>query len=346
MRVTPDEDEQAVGDLARQFFAGRAALARQRDAASRPAAAPRALFAELGELDVFGQSLPEEAGGLGLGRLGPGLVVEAAGREVAPGPLIDQLVAVAALADEPELIAGLVAGTQLAAIAFCDLAVDRKAGTVEGDVTGLHLGDLVDRWVLITPAAVVVVDRSAIGAGALVADQAIDPLRPVVSTTLRAAPAVAIVSRGPGERDRQLAYTCGLTAMWSVGAAQRLLEDTVAYIKDREQFGRPVGSFQAMKHRAADAYIEILHARCLAEAALASGGDGDLHIARVAADRVYRSVSANALHMHGGIGFTAESTVHLFLKNAELLRRWPVPVGRDLALIRETLGMDAPAVDV
>ncbi len=137
-----------------------------------------------------------------------------------------------------------------------------------------------------------------------------------------------------------LAYAYGIIAMWSLGAARRLLDLTVEYTKERKQFRVPIGSFQAMKHRAASAYVEILHARYLAAAALIDGGIADARLARIAADEAYRSVAASCLQMHGGIGFTSEASVHLFLKNAELLRSWPLPAGAERDAVRVELQLD------
>ncbi|MEU6749443.1 acyl-CoA dehydrogenase family protein, partial [Spirillospora sp. NPDC046719] len=105
--------------------------------------------------------------------------------------------------------------------------------------------------------------------------------------------------------------------------AQRCLDDTVAYVKNRYQFGRPVGSYQGLKHRLADLWTSITQARAVARyaASCAASGDADLPVAVAVAQAHCSAVALKAaeecVQMHGGIGFTWENSSHLFLKRAK-----------------------------
>ncbi|MFI6880372.1 acyl-CoA dehydrogenase family protein [Streptomyces sp. NPDC050400] len=111
-----------------------------------------------------------------------------------------------------------------------------------------------------------------------------------------------------------------LLAAEAVGAADRALERTVEYVKEREQFGRPIGSFQAVKHRLADVYVQVQAARSAAYYAAWAAGDGARErvggLALAQAVEALRTAAAEAVQLHGGIGFTWEHDAHLYLKRA------------------------------
>ena len=353
MTVTPTADEQAIREVASRLFAGRAPLAKQHELAGRGAVElPRELFAKLGELDFFTQSLPEAAGGLGLSTLTSGLILEAAGRELVPGPLVDHFVALR-ISSGSEEAGDLARGDQLAAVAFpapgarSGVRLDPASGTVSGEVSGLAFGDLVDLWVVPVSPATGGAGHVAIGAsdstGVEVArdEPSVDPLWCSASGRLSDVRPVAVLALSSETLDAHVAYGSILAAAYAVGASARLLDDTVTYAKDRRQFGRAIGSFQAVKHHLADARIDLLHTRSLVYRAL--DDDASAHqrrVARLAADGCYRLVAGKALQVHGGIGFTAESPVHLFVKNAQRLRAWPVPAAVDRERLRAALGLD------
>jgi len=340
LTVVPNEDEREISDVVTRFFRERAPLSGQLAAAAQgEVTLPRALYNELAGLDVFSLALPGGAESLGLTPLISALIAEAGGRELVPGPWLDQLIAVRAVGADEKLAAPLVSGEQIAAVAVrADLSVE--SGSASGTVRGLRFGDRVDRWVVLTENAAIVVDPAGPGVAEVQREPSIDPLWHPVAATLDGAPVLADVQLDGDQRDALLGYARGVTAAASVGAGLRLLEDGVAYVNERNQFGRPVGSFQAVKHRAANAYVALLHAQCLARRALATESSHDARVARVASDRAYRFVSEQVLQLHGAIGFTAELPVHLFLKNAQQLRAWPTHVDDDLRYLSEHLSLD------
>lgn len=342
MPVTPNEDERAISEMAVDFFRRSAPLEGQ----STVVDDWRTLHREMGQLGFFATTLPEAVGGLELSPLSAGLIAEAAGRELVPGPWIDQLIATRLLVDDPAALAPLLGGERFAAVWLPGRldalpALDREERTVSGVVHGVRFGSTVDRLVLALDGTVVVIDPAA--SGVEIADEStMDPLWRSSTVRLDGAPVETVVPRTDADAKEDRAFASGLVAAASVGAASRALESALEHVRHRNQFGRPVGSFQALKHRAANSWIGLLHARSMVRFALAElPQDGHpAHVARVAADGAARQVAENALQMHGGIGFTSEAHIHLFLKNAQQLRGWPYPVEDDLRALRDRLDID------
>jgi len=107
-----------------------------------------------------------------------------------------------------------------------------------------------------------------------------------------------------------------LLAAEQIGAADRCLELTVAYTKERVQFGRPIGSFQALKHRMADLYVLVQSAHALVEDAVADPSSTAAALARVAATEAFQAVASESIQMHGGVGITWEYDAQLYFKRA------------------------------
>ncbi len=107
-----------------------------------------------------------------------------------------------------------------------------------------------------------------------------------------------------------------LLAAEQIGAAARCLDLTVEYTKDRVQFGRPIGSFQALKHRMADLYVAVQSARALVNDAIAEPSPTSAALARFAASEAFSKVAGEAVQMHGGIAITWEHDIQLYFKRA------------------------------
>jgi alkylation response protein AidB-like acyl-CoA dehydrogenase len=107
-----------------------------------------------------------------------------------------------------------------------------------------------------------------------------------------------------------------LIAAEQVGAAARCLDLTVAYTKDRVQFGRPIGSFQALKHRMADLYVKVSATRAVVNDAIADPTPTSAALARFMASETLSAVTAEAIQLHGGIAITWESDIQLYFKRA------------------------------
>jgi alkylation response protein AidB-like acyl-CoA dehydrogenase len=302
----------------------------------------RTLAAEMG---LAGMAVPEQYGGGGATLREAAVVLEELGRGVAPVPfLTSAVVATAALlacgdagpdgsppprSSAPDLLARLAAGETVAA-----LAVPFSVGpgrpydapiTVDGDRLTGRVGAVAGALgadVLLVPAAA---GLYAVDAGAEGVTRtpvvSLDLTRPLAEVSFQ-----ATAGRRVGDQAAvSAALTAGaaLLASEQLGLAEWCLSSTVEYVKVRHQFGRPVGSFQALKHRLADVWADVTQARAVARyaAGCAATGDPDLPVAAALAQAFCSPVAVRAaeecVQMHGGIGFTWEHPPHLFLKRAK-----------------------------
>ena len=227
-------------------------------------------------------------------------------------------------------------GTRTAAFAVPDrggrfdpalVTVAESDGTLTGEVSQVVDG---------TADVLLVAARTGNGVGLFLVDEAervplstLDRTRRQATVRFAATPARALASGADAERAITAALRTGaaLLAAEQVGGAQRMLERTVAYAGTRLQFGRPIGSFQAVKHRCADMLVLVEHARSTAyHAAWAlqdATDDPDLAIgiAQATCSEAYQRVAEDTVQMHGGIGFTWEHSAHLYPQ----ARRSPTP---------------------
>jgi alkylation response protein AidB-like acyl-CoA dehydrogenase len=313
----------------------------------------RTLAAEVG---CAGLLVPESCGGAGASYREAAVVAEELGRAVAPVPYLSSAVlATAALlsvldsgadtAFAAELLAGLAAGTTTAALAvpFATMPGSRPAPGIRvgparadddsasyrlsGSVAGV--ADALPADLLLVPADGVPYGLylvSAADAGATLAPVvSLDMTRQLADLTLTDAPARRIAGGPDAERAVEAALQAGaaILAAELLGLAERSLEITLAYVKQRYQFARPVGSFQALKHRLADLWVAITQARAASRYAVAclAADDPDAPVAVALAKAVCSDTAMQAgqemVQMHGGIGFTWEHPAHLYLKRAK-----------------------------
>jgi alkylation response protein AidB-like acyl-CoA dehydrogenase len=333
----------------------------------------RALAAELG---CAGLPVAEADGGAGASFRETAVVMEELGRAVAPVPFLGSAVlATAALlaCDDHELLPALAAGERTAAVAVPlstppgrppAQPVQAEPGQAERDHAALtgtvtSVADALAADVLLVPAggalyAVDTVPDRADGPGDPVEPSAVtslDMTRQLCDITFRSAPGRRIASGATASRAVAAALSTGAAMLASeqLGLAQRCLEMTVEYVKDRRQFGRPVGSFQALKHRLADQWASVTGARAAARYAAdcAAAGDPDTAVA-VSVAQAYCSDAAvsaaeECVQMHGGIGFTWEHAAHLYLKRAKSDALALGTPGRHRAALAELVGLPAAA---
>ena len=217
------------------------------------------------------------------------------------------------------------ASVRVAALRSGDAAsgVSRLRGMVAGVADALPAG------VLLVPAdgvphGLYLVDVAAEGVGKAPVTS-LDMTRQLCDLSLDDAPATLIASGAAAERavDAALAAGAAVLAAEQLGLAQRCLDMTIAYVKERKQFARLVGSFQALKHRLADLWVSITQARAASRyaAACLASGDPDAKVAVALAKAYCSDVAVNAaqecVQLHGGIGFTWEHPAHLYLKRAK-----------------------------
>jgi alkylation response protein AidB-like acyl-CoA dehydrogenase len=294
-------------------------------------------------------TIAEEHGGLGLGFVEQVLVAEELGRAVVPSPLLatatqftPAIQALGGPASEATL-AAVAAGELTGALALAedgrwDPATVRASARREGDGWVL---DGAKRAVLdgATADRIVVMARGADGLGAFVLERGaaraeartvLDPTMPVADLHLEG---VVVGPEGvlarPGEPDverrlhRCVEQAVVAVAAMTVGACRRLYEETIEYAKTREQYDRPIGSFQALKHRMADMYLSVERATALVYfAALTIAEDAPERslaaaAAKSAAGDCQQLVVQEGLQLHGGIGYTWEHDLHFLLKRAK-----------------------------
>ena len=214
----------------------------------------------------------------------------------------------------------------------------RVAGPRPGDAaTGVaRLRGMVSGVADALPASVLLVPADGVPHGLYLVDLAaegvakapvtsLDMTRQLCDLSFDDAPATLIASGQAASRalDAALAAGAGILAAEQTGLAQRCLDMTVAYVKERKQFARPVGSFQGLKHRLADLWVSVTQARAASRyaAACLATGSADAKVAVALAKAYCSEVAVQAaqecVQMHGGIGFTWEHTAHLFLKRAK-----------------------------
>jgi alkylation response protein AidB-like acyl-CoA dehydrogenase len=321
------------------------------------------------DLGCAGLAVPESLGGHGGTAREVAVVMEELGASVAAVPMLGSaLLATQALlacdvSDQAvsELLGRLAGGAATGALAVPLPTAPGSAfpATVQvaadGTLTG-RVGTVADAAVadeLVVPAAGV----SGPGLYAVAAtDATITPLlaldltRGVADISLSSAPArrLAGPDRAPQALDRALLFAAGLLASEQLGIAQWCLDSTVGYSKQRFQFGRPVGSFQALKHRMADMWMEIVLARTAARYAaqcLATGSDDTLVAVSLAqaycSDAAVRAAE-ECIQLHGGIGMTWEHPAHLYLKRAKSDQIALGTSGRHRAALAGLVDLPAP----
>jgi alkylation response protein AidB-like acyl-CoA dehydrogenase len=313
------------------------------------------------DLGCAGLLIPEDNGGAGASYREAAAAAETLAAFVAPVPFLGSaVVATATLlsvtAGSPETSASARAVTDLlgrmaegevtAALAVPFASAPgltyptsvRLSGTRPGDATDgiARLRGVVSGVADALPAGVLLVPADGVPHGLYLVDMAASGVakRPVVSLDMTRqlcdlsfddAPGTLIASGPVASRavEAGLAAGAGVLAAEQVGLAQRCLDMTVAYVKERRQFARPVGSFQALKHRLADLWVEVTQARAASRyaAACLATSDRDAKVAVALAQAYCSEVAVHAaqecVQLHGGIGFTWEHPAHLYLKRAK-----------------------------
>ncbi|SDE55986.1 acyl-CoA dehydrogenase family protein [Pseudonocardia oroxyli] len=337
---------------------------------SDPGFDPKAWARLGGELGVLGLSVPEELGGVGGTLVDQAVAVEELGAALFCGPLFGTvMLAIPALvaAGDEQLLPALVEGTRTAAFAVGDRggAFDPADVSVRATADGV-LSGTVERVVDAAAAddlLVAATGPDGVGLYAVDAAAAATQARRTQLTTLDSTRRQATVAldgavgrpvAGPDSAQRVITHAlqvgAALLAAEQVGGAQHLLDLSVEYAKGRLQFGRPIGSFQAVKHTLADMLVEVEHARSAAYHAAWALGDGSddpalaASIAQATASRAFAGVATDTIQVHGGIGFTWEYQAQLYYKravtDAALLGSAEQHRGRIARLVLDTASAD------
>jgi 3-oxochol-4-en-24-oyl-CoA dehydrogenase len=309
---TPGTDEQfAARELVRDWAAGSGSIAAVRAVEQGDADAWRAPYRALAELGIFGVAVSEDLGGAGAGIETLLAMVDEAAAALVPGPVATTALASVVVTD-PDVLAALMSGERTAGLALAsDVVVDGGLATGSADyVLGAEPGGVLmlpsgDAWVLVDGAA----------AGVTVEPiEATDFSRPLARVVLASVPAVEL------DVDvRELAAT--VLAAEAAGLARWMLHTATEYAKVREQFGKPIGSFQAVKHMCAEMLLRSSQVDVAAADAAAAVGDSEqlsiaAAVAAVVAIDAAKLNARDCIQVLGGIGITWEHDAHLYLRRA------------------------------
>ncbi|MCW2667150.1 MAG: hypothetical protein JWN57_2112 [Frankiales bacterium] len=343
------KDQEEFRSSLRRFLTEKAPLSSVRAASETDLGYDPLVWKQMSEqLGLPGLHIAEEHGGSGTGLLEPAVVLEETGRALSSSPYLAGLFASLAIQrlGSPELQADLLPriASGEAVVTLATIEVASPTGTRGLATTAVSRGDqvtLTGRKTLVEhghSADVLLV--SAVGADAPTGDarlyvvqgdaagltrtrqHALDLTRPVAEVVLDGTPAVALGDPAPGALDELVDLFCALLASEMVGGTEACLTMAVAYAKDRMQFNRPIGSFQAIKHKCAEMLIALDGARAAAQYAVmvADGGSAELStvgpLAKAEASEAFTFAANWTIQVLGGIGFTWEQDAHLYFRRA------------------------------
>ena len=353
MNLGVSAEQRELRDSVRRFLADRAPMSRVRELMETPDGTDRQVWQQAGaQLGLPGIAIPEAYGGAGFTFAEQAIVLAELGAALYGGPYLASAVlaatALLAASDEAarrELLPGIASGQTVATLAFTEddgswdpeairLAATRGEGSPDSPwmldghksfVLDGHTADLI----LVVAAAGPGLSLFAVDPGAAGLDRRVlptlDQTRKLARLEFDAVPGRLIGA--PGEAGGVLGRTLDVAAIAlaaeQLGGAQRALDMAVGYAMTRHQFGRPIGSFQAIKHRCADLLLEVESLRSAVAYAAAAVAENSAEVPVVAAlakayaSDVYFHVAAENIQIHGGIGFTWEHDAHLYFKRAK-----------------------------
>lgn len=340
MPIALTDDHRQLGEVARSFLTAQKARGAARKLLDAEVEVRPDFWAELAGLGWLGLHVDEAYGGSGFGLAELVVVIDELGRAVAPGPFVPTVTvsavidAVGGEAQKARLLPGLVDGSVTAAIGFGG-EVTVEGGRATGDAGVVIGAGLADLLLLAAGDDMVLVERrSGDRSVSVEAPAGLDRSRRCGKVSLSG----AVVEVLPGARAAAVARARTLFAAEAVGGASDCVDAAVEYAKVREQFGRTIATFQAVKHLCANMLVAAESAvACVWDAARAAGEDESQFrlVAAAAATLAFPAYVRNAecnIQVHGGIGFTWEHDAHLHLRRA--------------LSVQALLGGDGPATDV
>ena len=328
--LTPEQEQ--LRDTVRRLLTDRSPMRRVREIADGADGYDPALWRQLADLGLLGLAIPEQYGGAGSGHIEQSVVAEELGRALTPTPFLGTVLAAGLLLatdDEDarkDLLPRIAAGDTIATVAT-NLAIaarhDGDDHLLTGRATPVLDGDRADLVLVATGDGVFAVTADSPGL-TRTRLTALDPTRRLATLDLADAPARRLACTDPAAATAHLADLAGVTlAAEQVGGLLRCVEMTVDYAKIRVQFGRAIGSFQAVKHGCADMHVagELAYSALRHATWAADHSPAELPVAASLAaaycSAAYFQVAADTIQLHGGIGFTWEHDAHLYYKRAK-----------------------------
>lgn len=347
MNVNLTEEQTMLQDSARKFVENEVSLEKVRELADNPKGLTDELWNAIAEQGWLGILVPEELGGLGMGMQELGIVAYELGRGVVPGPFLSTTLAACMIAQggtdaaKEKYIENLVAGATVGTIAIVEpgleIDLDATACTAAASADGFTLNGQKDVVADAVAADVfVVAAKTDSGVGFFLVDKGADGVTVTPNKVwdltsrngtlnldnVRVSADAEI--QNPHEVFAKTLRVANLAiAADCLAGAEYIHKLTVAYAKERSQFGTLIGSFQSVKHPLVDLFAMIesaksaFHYAAWAVDADAEGVDVAVAVARNSNTEVYRTTTLTCLQLHGGIGFTWEYDLHLFLKRAK-----------------------------
>ncbi len=351
------EEQELLRKTARDFLGEHAAMKRVREILDGPERFSRDLWKRMAELGWLGLALPESVGGAGLSMVELSILLEEFGRTLAPVPFVPTLLAgfslleVGDAAQQAEWLPGLSAGSAIATLAVTEERGIEEPGGIACTATRAGSGWELRGSKLFVPDAdiadwFVVVARIGAGPGlglfcvprttagvSVSALRSMDVLRQLhrvefAGTRLPEASLLGANTDAWPKLERVLDRGRVMICAEMVGGAEKCLEDSVRYAKERVQFGKPIGVNQAIKHKCADMLFEVESAKSItyyaAWAAREDNAEAPIAAAMAKAyvSDAYRHASAENIQIHGGVGFTWEYDCHLYFKRAKSDEAW------------------------
>jgi alkylation response protein AidB-like acyl-CoA dehydrogenase len=336
MQFGLSESQQMLRDNARKFFAGECPISQVRRLLETVTAHDDALWSKMTEQGFTGIIFPEEYSGVGLGKVELILLMEEAGRALLPGPFFSTVAlagvvidAAASPAQKKKYLEPICRGAARSTVAIPEASgswdpADAQISVANGRLTGEKLfvpdAAIADSIIVVAREGVFAVESKAPGIS-IKPMPGMDLTRKLYSVRFASTPAEKLGDASGLAKALDVA-TAALAAEM-VGGMQRTLELTVEYAKTRKQFGKPIGSFQAVQHQCADMYLETESARSAAYyAAWALEEDTPdaavaVSIAKMYASDASRTVGNRGIQIHGGMGFTWENDLHLYYRRAK-----------------------------
>ncbi|GAA2072929.1 acyl-CoA dehydrogenase family protein [Actinomadura alba] len=353
MELVVTEEHRALRATLRRFFAETSSSAEVRRLMATADGYDPAVWARMGgELGLLGMAIPEEYGGAGCGHRELAVVMEEMGRVLLCAPYLasavlaaDALVTAGDEAAKGELLPGVAAGTTIATLAWTEddgrWEIDRVRMTASARAYGGWALDGAKSYVLDGHVAdlVLVAARAPAGLSLFAVDgrapglvrtglPTLDETRKLARLRFTGVPARLVGVEGGAAAALRATLDRAAVALAAeqLGGAQRVLDMSVEYAKVRRQFGRPIGAFQAVKHKCADMLVAVESARSavMYAAAVADDDPGELPavaaLAKAYCSEAYRDAAGENIQIHGGIGFTWEHDAHLYFKRATSAR--------------------------